>query len=107
MGLTDLPAGWVALAVEAGDYQDPMFLHFEEEAIRESAHSRAAYAPVNERELQGAVRECFDRGFNRRANRSPSSGRILEYHARASNKSSLASEIQTTGSVTVSETGET
>ncbi|HEV2102182.1 MAG TPA: hypothetical protein VGR58_05325 [Candidatus Acidoferrum sp.] len=50
-----MPAGWVALAVEAGDYHNPMFLHVEEDSIGEPAHSRAAYAPMNERELQGML----------------------------------------------------
>jgi len=38
--LTCSPARRVAPAVEAGDYHNPMLLHFEEEAIREAAHTR-------------------------------------------------------------------
>jgi hypothetical protein len=48
--------------VEAGDYHNPVFLHLEEESIRESAHSCAAYTSVNERELQWMFRDCLNRG---------------------------------------------
>ena len=106
MSLTRLPARWVALAVEAGDYHNPMFLHLEEKAIREAAHSCAAGAPVNERELQRVLRERLNRSCNCQCET------LAKLQAnvgitRASSKSSLASGIHTTGSVTVSEIGET
>lgn len=65
MLLTGLPARWVAPAVETGDYHNSMFLNLEEDSIREPAHSRAAYAPKNERELQG----MFGDGLNRSGDR--------------------------------------
>jgi len=61
-----------------------MLLHLEEYAIRKTPHSRTPTAPVDDRELQWTFRDCLNRGLDRQPKRSPSSGRMLSYHARAS-----------------------
>jgi hypothetical protein len=86
--------------VEAGDYDNPMLLNLEEYPVRKPPHSRTAAVPVYNRELQWMLCDCFNRSLDRQRETLPKLR--LSYHARASCKSSFASGIQTTGSVTVS-----
>ena len=88
--------------MEAGNHDNPMVLKLEEYAIRESPHSSTATVPVDDRKLQWTLSNRINRGLDRQGKRSPSSRRMLSYHARASSKSSFASGVQTTGKVTVS-----
>jgi hypothetical protein len=55
----------VAPTVEASDYHNPMILHLEEYDLREAVHSRAATAPVDERELQRTFRDGLNRSRDR------------------------------------------
>jgi len=87
--------------VEASDYHDPMLLNLEEYSVGKAPHSGAATAAVDHRELQRMFRNRFNLGFDRQCKTLPELGADVSYHARASSKSSFASGIQTTGSVTV------
>ena len=50
--------------MEAGDYQDPIFLNFEKYSVGKASHSGTATTPVDNRKLQGTFRYCFYRGFD-------------------------------------------
>ena len=62
--LPRLPASWIAPAVEAGDYYNPMLLKLEEYAVREAAHARSATVPVDDGKLQWTFRDCLNRGVD-------------------------------------------
>ena len=63
--LPQLPAPWVAPAVEARDYYNPMLLNFEKNSVRKPPHSRTASAPVNGRKLQRVFRYGLNCSFDR------------------------------------------
>ena len=60
-----LPAPRIAPAVEAGYHHNPIVLHLEEYAIRETPHSRTATASVDYRKLQGMFCQCLNRDLDR------------------------------------------
>jgi hypothetical protein len=57
--------------VEAGYHHNPIVLHLEEYAIRETPHPRTATAPVGYRELQRMFCDCLDRGLDRQRETIP------------------------------------
>jgi hypothetical protein len=88
--------------VETGNHHTPVLLNLEEYSIGEAPHSRTAKVAIDNSELQWLFRDCRNCGLDRKGKTFPDSVRMLSYHARASSKSSFASGIQTTESVTVS-----
>ncbi|MGA7929280.1 MAG: hypothetical protein WCA20_25185 [Candidatus Sulfotelmatobacter sp.] len=69
--LPRLPAPRIAPAVEAGYHHNPIVLHLEEYAMRETPHSRTSTAPVCYRELQRMFCECLNRGLDRQRETIP------------------------------------
>jgi hypothetical protein len=51
--------------MEAGDYNNAMFLELEEYAVRKTPHPSAATVPVDDSELQWTFRDCLNCGFDR------------------------------------------
>jgi|SRR5579864_704311 len=100
--LAFLPVPGITPAVETGNHHNPVLLNLEEYSIGEAPHSRTAKVAIDNSELQWRPAIAATVVSTASAKRSPNSVRMLSYHARASSKSSFASGIQTTGSVTVS-----
>lgn len=65
--------------MEAGDNHNPILLQFEENPVRKAPDSRAAAIPIGDWKLKWMLPDCLNRGFDRQAKRSPSSGRMLSY----------------------------
>jgi hypothetical protein len=88
--------------VEARDDHNPVLLNLKEYSVREAPHSRTSTAPVDDRKLHWMFRDCLKRRLDCQREPFPELGANVVIPTRTSSKSSFASGIQTTGSVTVS-----
>jgi hypothetical protein len=61
----------IAPAVKAGNHYNPMFLYLEEYSVGETPHSRTPTPSVDDRELQGMFRDCFNCGLDRQRETLP------------------------------------
>ena len=50
--------------MEAGNHHNPLLLNLEEDSVGETPHSCSTMVPIDNRELQWAFSDCFDRGFD-------------------------------------------
>lgn len=88
--------------MEASDHNNPMFLDFKEQTIREAAHSGPSTLPIKDRKMKRIFCHCVDRHFHC-ARKSLAQFRAdVVIHPSASLKSASASGSQTTGRITIS-----
>jgi hypothetical protein len=62
-----LPALGIALCVEAGNYQNPTPLNFEEYSVGKSPHSCTSASTMHNRNLQRVLRNRINRVFDRQS----------------------------------------
>lgn len=89
--------------MEAGDYHNPMLLHFEEYTVRKTPHSRTTTITVDHGELQWMFRNRLNRGFDGQGEARPKfRANVVVPCPRIEQILIRFGGLQTTGRVTVS-----